>query len=710
MELIKNQSFSNNKYMKTIAFNHYGLKLLFSISKENKICLLSCGLENSKPIRVKDDVKNFFTILEVDYLENKDNTHRGLKHFQTAYGMTYRYVGYKETKNEKGIEVIIVTKNDCLEVETHYQFYKDVKAISCFNLVKNINNKPITLTYVSSFHQLGILPINDKSTFLYQATNSWHEEAQWQKHRLFDLGIFNGNGFTSMKRYFLNNTGSWSTKEFLPMMVLENKRKKTSVLVQLENNGSWHLELGDFIGQVYLTASGPEFNDNQWLKVLEPGKEFKSAQATLSFGEDFEEVVQEITKVRRMMRRPSDDLEHLPVIFNDYMHALWDTQTRDTILPLVDIAASVGCEEFCIDAGWFATGSAWWDIVGEWKEESTNFPNGGLRYVIDYIKSKGMKAGIWVEIEALGMNSPLVDWIKDGYVFQIKGRNVINNKRYQLNFAHPEIYQHAMNVIDRLMDLYNLDYLKIDYNVDSGPGTDYESDSVGDGLLKHNRAYIKWLNEVMDKYPQLTIENCGSGGCRMDYEMLKYCPIQSTSDQTNYRKYPYLACNVFTACTPEQAAVWSYPLNDYEKIMPTDEVVAMNMCNAMLGRIHLASFIDKLPSHQLDLIKEGIKYYKTLVEFKKKALPIYPKGTARFFDKEVAGGLINDHRIILGVWNTSNKPRTISIDLSKYDVIDAKVGYPLSLDTDYSFDKERMILTVSFKENYGGRIFDLEVK
>ena len=581
--------------------------------------------------------------------------------------------------------------------------------MTCFNIVKNVKNESITLSYVSSFHQLGILPVNNKNTYLYQATNSWHEEAQWQKHRLFDLGLFNGNGFTSMKRYCLNNTGSWSTKEHLPMMVLENKKKKTATLVQVENNGSWHLELGDFVGQLYLAASGPEFNDNQWLKSLKPGEIFKSTQATLSFGEDFEEIIQEITKARRKMRRSADDLKHLPVIFNDYMHALWDTQTRETILPLVDIAASVGCEEFCIDAGWFAKGSQWWDVVGEWKEEPSNFPDGGLKYVIDYIKSKGMKAGIWVEIEAVGMNSPIVSQMKDGYLFQIKGINSINNRRYQLNFAHPEVYQHAMDVMDELMRLYNLDYLKIDYNVDSGPGTDFDSDSVGDGLLKHNRAYIKWLNEVMDKYPHLTIENCGSGGCRMDYEMLKYCPIQSTSDQTNYRKYPYLSCNVLTACTPEQAAVWAYPLNDYEKIMPTDEVVVMNVCNSMLGRIHLASFINKLPANQLDLIREGVRYYKSLVDFKKNALPIYPKGTSHFFDKEVVGGLINGERIILGVWNTSNKPRTVSVDLSKYHVVDVKVGYPLSLSADYSFDKSTKKLTVSFKENYGGRIFELSV-
>ena len=694
---------------KRLQFTYAGLKLNFAIN-DKKIVLLYCGLENGKAPLIKKDLQKFYSLIEIDYLNGKKNLHRGLKHFQTEYAETHKYVSHEIIDSKNGKELILVTKNNKLKVETHFLFYENVNAFTSFNIVKNISKESINLTYVSSFHQLGISVVNDKNVYLYQATNSWHEEAQWQCHKLFDLGIFNGNGFTSMKRYCLNNTGSWSTKEHLPMMVLENRKNKTATLVQIENNGSWHLELGDYADYLYLSASGPEFNDNQWLKELKPNEIFESTHATLSFGEDYEETIQEITKARRMMRRHSEDLDALPVIFNDYMHALWDTQTRDTILPLVDVAASVGCEEFCIDAGWFAKGSDWWNILGLWKEEPSNFPDGGLKYVIDYIKSKGMKAGIWIEIEAVGIDSPILKEMKEGWLFQIKGINNVNNRRYQLDFANPEVYQYALGVIDNLMNLYNLDYLKIDYNVDSGPGNDYQSDSLGDGLLKHNRAYIKWLNEVMDKYPRLTIENCGSGGCRMDYEMLKYCPIQSTSDQINYRKYPYLACNVLTACTPEQAAVWSYPLNDYEKIMPTDEVVVMNMCNAMLGRIHLASFINKLPKHQLDLIREGINYYKSLVDFKKNALPIYPRGTSKFFDKEVVGGLINSKRIILGVWNTSGKPRVIKVKLDKYSVKDVKVGYPKLISTNYVFDKNNSLLTVSFDEDYGARTFELIVE
>ncbi|MCQ2742127.1 MAG: alpha-galactosidase [Bacilli bacterium] len=691
---------------KTLSFTYNGMNLTFEISKE-KICLLHFGL-NERIKRIKASDRQFFRFVEAEYLGGNENKHRGLKLNDTSYGLSAKFVAYEENESDKGLSLTITTKNDVLEIESHFLIYKNAHAVSCYNIAKNISNKTVELLYVPSFFFQGVASSNNPGLSLYQASNSWHCEAQWSKFGLRSLGVFNGNDFTSMKRYCLNNTGTWSTKEHLPMIVLEDRRGKSATLVQIENNGSWHIEIGDFANYLYLAACGPEFYDNSWSKKLKKGETFRTTQATLSFGADFEESVQEITKARRAMRRECHDYESLPVIFNDYMHALWDTQTKEAILPLVDIASKVGCDEFCIDAGWFAKGSTWWNSVGEWKECEENFPNGGLKSVIDYIHSKGMKAGIWFEIEAVGLKSSLVDKAEDGWFFQIKGNNVVNNERLQLNFDNPEVYAHAMNVIDRAMKLYSLDYMKIDYNFDAGVGNDWNSDSLGDGLLKHNRAYIKWLNEVMDKYPSLTIENCGSGGCRMDYEILKYCPIQSTSDQTNYRKYPYLSANVLTACTPEQAAVWSYPVSDYEKTMPSDEVVIMNMCNAMLGRIHLASFINKLSDNQLELIKEGISFYKSIVDMKKESVPFFPKGTATFFDKEVSGGLTREKDGILGVWNTSGKPRTVKVKLSKYAIKEIEVGYPKNIDTDFVFDKESGVLQVNFKEGYGGRIFAFE--
>ncbi|MCC2728585.1 alpha-galactosidase, partial [Blautia sp. MSK22_86] len=70
--------------------------------------------------------------------------------------------------------------------------------------------------------------------------------------------------------------------------------------------------------------------------------------------------------------------------------------------PLVDAAEKAGCEYFVIDAGWYADGN-WWDSVGEWQERRKRCPN-GVREVTDYIRSKGMIPGVWLELEVMGIN------------------------------------------------------------------------------------------------------------------------------------------------------------------------------------------------------------------------------------------------------------------------------------------------------------------
>ena len=121
----------------------------------------------------------------------------------------------------------------------------------------------------------------------------------------------------------------------------------------------------------------------------------------------------------------------------------------------------------------------------------------------------------------------------------------------------------------------------MDYNINAGPGTNSMSDAPGDGLLEHNRAYLDWVRGVFAAHPQLVIENCSSGGLRMDYAQLSVHSIQSVSDQTDYRLNAIIAAACASAVTPEQAAVWSYPLKDAD-----EEQTIFNMVSALLLRVH----------------------------------------------------------------------------------------------------------------------------
>lgn len=175
--------------------------------------------------------------------------------------------------------------------------------------------------------------------------------------------------------------------------------------------------------------------------------------------------------------------------------------TTDVLKPLIDAAKEAGCEYFCVDCGWYSDGH-WWDGVGEWLPSKKRFP-GGIEEVIQYIRSRDMIPGLWLELEVMGTKCPMVDKVPKDWFFQRNGQAVIDHCRYQLDFRNPQVQEYAMGVIGRLVEEYGVGYIKMDYNIDCGVGTDRDTDSAGAGLLEHNRAYLAWLDRVFETYPDL---------------------------------------------------------------------------------------------------------------------------------------------------------------------------------------------------------------
>ncbi len=204
----------------------------------------------------------------------------------------------------------------------------------------------------------------------------------------------------SSKTIGIGNTGNWSTKEYIPMGYLCNTETNSSLFWQIEHNGSWYWEISDQDGHVYLKLSGPNEHHNHWWKNLKPGETFLTVPVSVgSCIGGFDEAMGELTKYRRAIRRRNEDNEQLRVIFNDYMNCLFGDPTTEKELPLIDKAAEAGCEYYCIDCGWYSDGF-WWDGVGEWFPSNARFP-GGFKEVTDYIRSKGMIPGAWLELEVM---------------------------------------------------------------------------------------------------------------------------------------------------------------------------------------------------------------------------------------------------------------------------------------------------------------------
>ena len=151
-----------------------------------------------------------------------------------------------------------------MAVYCQWQFFTGLPVIRCQNTVENRGSEEQTVEYISNFHYEGIEKEGkrrqDDKLRLYIPHNSWQREMNWKEYSLRDLGLDltqpkELQRSSSMIR--VTNTGNWSTKEYLPMAYLENTETGTGLFWQIEHNGSWHWEIGDQNGHLYLALGGP---------------------------------------------------------------------------------------------------------------------------------------------------------------------------------------------------------------------------------------------------------------------------------------------------------------------------------------------------------------------------------------------------------------------------------------------------------------------
>ena len=396
------------------------------------------------------------------------------------------------------------------------------------------------------------------------------------------------------------------------------------------------------------------------------------------------------------------------------MNCLWGRPTAAEEYPLVDAAAEAGCEYFCMDAGWYADGD-WWDSVGEWEESRKRFPE-GVKKVTDYIRSKGLVPGVWLEPEVMGIRCDLAKKLPDDWFFVRHGKRVYDRSRFQLDYRNPAVRAHMDEVVDRLVSEYGVGYIKTDYNIEPGIGTELSADSVGEGMLEHERAYISWLDGLFKRHPELIIENCSSGGLRMDYGMLSRCSIQSTSDQENYLQYAVIAANAPTGVTPEQAAVWAYPMNHEESISPDAlrEEVIFNMVSAMLLRIHQSGHLAKLDEERKALVKQALSVYKTIRPDIRVSRPFWPLGLAGYSDEIVSLGLFVEGKAYLAVWKRSGAAESVTLPISDAvrtaldsEKIALSCIYPGPETAEASYDPLEKAVKVALPKPVMARLFEL---
>jgi len=635
-------------------------------------------------------------------------SHHGSKLTGGNPGLRLNFISKTETNTAKG-KLVVITQRDSvtgLKVESYYEFYNSISVVRRFTKVINEGLAAVNIEYLSSAVLNNFAEMSSgkpqENLKIHYAFNSWQQEAQWKTATPSQLGWENNNSF-NLNSVSFTNLGSWSTVKYLPLGMVENTRAKLIWFWQIEHNGSWHVELSNTAnGGSYLYLGGPDGEHSQAMKVLNPGESYTTVPVALGCVKGgFDEAVAALTQYRRtaLIRKKAVN-DACPVIFNDYMNCLFGNPLTETELPLIRAAAKAGCDYYVIDAGWYAEkNETWWDGVGLWNPSKTRFQPHGMMALLDTIRAYNMIPGLWLEPEVVGINSPLKSK-PDSWFLLRNGKRVIDNSRYLFDFRNPDVQAYINTVVARMVNEYGAEYIKMDYN-NSAWGAQTTGSTDGQGLLEHNRAVLAWYKEINECYPRLIVENCGSGGCRMDYAMLTETQLQSSSDQTNYKKYPSIIVGALAAVVPEQLAAWSYPRKGCDA-----KEASFNMVSAMLCRIHQSGNLSQLPAESFEMVHKGLEIYKTkIVPEIAKSVPFFPLGMPSMQDSisPVAVGLRNGTHEFISVWRLSGANTVVLPGLKGKSI---ELIYPQKLEIKVESKKTGIVLT--FPDKYMAAIIEVK--
>lgn len=613
------------------------------------------------------------------------------RHTATALGRALRYTGHR-TERRGTVEVLVVEQRDAgsgLVVVSRFEAPDGVPAVRCTTeLSLPAGAEPLTVFAVTSL-ATGLVASDDlAAATVWRGESTWSAEGRWGSFPLRSPGLArigtDVRGETHLGSVATVSTSTWSSGTWVPAGALTAGGR--TLAWQVEHNGAWSWEVGERPGWsaqpppggpdglpwesvdvgsadgAYLAVLGPSDRLHAWSVTLRPGGgSFRSVPVTFAVADGFEDAFGGLTAHRRATRRPHPQDATLPVVFNDYMNTLNGDPSSAKLRPLVDAAAAVGCEYFCIDAGWYDDTDGWWASVGDWVPSTVRFPE-GIGEILDRIRERGMVPGLWLEPEVVGVTSDAARTLPESAFLQRGGVRVRERDRYLLDLRSADARAHLDAAVDRLVGELGVGYFKLDYNVIPGAGTDRDAESVGDGLLQHNRALLTWLEQVLDRHPQLVLENCGSGALRADAAMLGRLQLQSTSDQTEPLLYPAIAVGSLLHVLPEQAAHWAYP-----QASMTDEEIVFTMVTGLAGRLYQAGLIDRMDEAQRALVAAGVQAHRDTRQALARSAPRFSTGLPSWDDAWVTVAFDAGEETYLLLWRRADAAASVEAALPHLD-------------------------------------------
>lgn len=470
---------------------------------------------------------------------------------------------------------------------------KDGDAMRIRTSVHNGTKNEITMESLTSVGIKGI-PVSK----VHRMQSFWSAEGKLRSETIEELHLEPSWNRCGLRCEKFGNVGSMPVRKYFPFVALEDGKTGSFVGAQLYLASSWQMELlcreDD---SLTLTAGLADRDFGQWMKKLMPGETFEAPEAVIAMGNSLLDVCDRLVKAQHPLISKED--QEMAILFNEYC-TTWGNPSFENVKKICDKIADKGIKFLVIDSGWYGN-ERWWECVGDWEVNENRFP-GGMKPIADYVRSKGMIPGLWYEMEAVAYGSKHYDDAqhlvkKDGVPLTVGGRRF-------WDMEDPWVVDYLSEKVIGILKDAGFGYLKVDYNDTLGMGCD-GAESMGEGLRRKIVASQKFFEKIREEIPGIVIENCSSGGHRLEPSMMQICSQASFSDAHEIKSIPLIAANVQRVIRPEQSQIWAVL-----RAKDSKERIEYSLIATLFGRMCLSGDIYDLSDEQWEWVRQGMEFYR----------------------------------------------------------------------------------------------------
>ena len=179
-------------------------------------------------------------------------------------------------------------------------------------------------------------------------------------------------------------------------------------------------------------------------------------------------------------------------------------------------------EVFWLDAGWhtgaadYKNGKSWANTTGNWTVDTTRFPD-GLKPVADAVHETGAKFMVWFEPERVIKGT---QWAVEHPDWMLDLPSEPDGTYLLFDLGNKEAREWLCRYIGDLIEQNGIDYYRQDFNMEPDIfwRKNDEPGRTGIREIRHIEGLYAFWDYLRQRFPGLLIDNCASGGRRIDLE------------------------------------------------------------------------------------------------------------------------------------------------------------------------------------------------